>query len=420
MKVYKFGGASVKDANGVKQVVHILKLTQKEPLVVVVSAMGKTTNALEEVVRGYLSNNPDCDAHIAEIFSKHLSITRELFDQPSHPVFKAISGLRQGLSDFIRQNKATDHAFVYDQIVSYGELLSTTIVGHYCLDSGIDLSWLDVRSCIKTDATYREGVVDWTATQKAIKSVINPKGISLTQGFLGSETKHNFTTTLGREGSDYTAAIFAYCLNALSVTIWKDVPGVLSADPRFFSETVLLENIAYSEAIELAFYGASVIHPKTLQPLQRKEIPLFVRPFNDPKAKGTRVGKGPDLKPLVGCIIKKEQQVLIQLSALDFNFMMEDHIGDVFKWLHAYQMKVELIQNSAISFSVCVDNKYNRLPELVAQLQNRFQVLVHPRVTLLTLRHAPAKMIQAAAKGREVLLRQESGNTLQLVLQGVD
>lgn len=420
MKVYKFGGASVKDANGVKQVVHILKLTQKEPLVVVVSAMGKTTNALEEVVQGYLSDDPDCEAHISEIFSKHLSITRALFDQPSHPVFTAITGLRQGLSDFIRQNKAKDHAFVYDQIVSYGELLSTTIVSHYCSDSGIDLSWLDVRSCIKTDATYREGVVDWTATQKAIKSAINPKGMTLTQGFLGSDTKHNFTTTLGREGSDYTAAIFAYCLNALSVTIWKDVPGVLSADPRFFSETVLLEHISYGEAIELAFYGASVIHPKTLQPLQRKEIPLFVRPFNDPSAKGTRVGTGPDLKPLVGCIIKKEQQVLIQLSALDFNFMMEDHIGDVFKWLHTYQMKVELIQNSAISFSVCVDNKYNRLPELVAQLQKRFKVLVHPRVTLLTLRHAPSKMIQSSTKGREVLLRQESGDTLQLVLRSMD
>lgn len=420
MKVYKFGGASVKDANGVKQVVHILKLTQKEPLVVVVSAMGKTTNALEEVVQGYLSDDPDCEAHISEIFSKHLSITRALFDQPSHPVFTAITGLRQGLSDFIRQNKAKDHAFVYDQVVSYGELLSTTIVSHYCSDSGIDLSWLDVRSCIKTDATYREGVVDWTATQKAIKSAINPKGMTLTQGFLGSDTKHNFTTTLGREGSDYTAAIFAYCLNALSVTIWKDVPGVLSADPRFFSETVLLEHISYGEAIELAFYGASVIHPKTLQPLQRKEIPLFVRPFNDPSAKGTRVGTGPDLKPLVGCIIKKEQQVLIQLSALDFNFMMEDHIGDVFKWLHTYQMKVELIQNSAISFSVCVDNKYNRLPELVAQLQKRFKVLVHPRVTLLTLRHAPSKMIQSSTKGREVLLRQESGDTLQLVLRSMD
>ena len=420
MKVYKFGGASVKDAQGVIQVVNILKLAENQPLVVVVSAMGKTTNALEQVVRSYLSADPDCEAHISEIFAMHLSIAHELFEMPSHPVFKAIAELRQSLSDFIKQNKATEHAFVYDQIVSYGELLSTTIVSHYCAFSAIKLQWLDVRQCIKTDATYREGVVDWGRTQKAIKETVNLKGITLTQGFLGSETKHNFTTTLGREGSDYTAAIFAYCLNALSVTIWKDVPGVLSADPRYFNNTVLLENISYSEAIELAFYGASVIHPKTLQPLQRKEIPLFVKPFNDPGAPGTRVGSGPDLKPLAGCIIKKEQQVLLQLSALDFNFMMEDHIGDVFKWLHTYQMKVELIQNSAISFSVCVDNKYNRLSELVGHLQKRFQVVVHPKVTLLTFRHASLKMISNTIQGREVLLRQESGNTLQLVLQGVD
>jgi aspartate kinase len=420
MKVYKFGGASVKDAPGVKQVVNIIKLADKQPLIVVVSAMGKTTNALEQVVRAYLSNDPDCEAHISEIFAMHLAIADELFGQPSHQIYKAIAQLRQGLSDFIRHNKATEHAFVYDQIVPYGELLSTTLVHHYCLDSGLDLQWLDVRHCIKTDATYREGVVDWVATQKAIKETVNPKGIMLTQGFLGRETKHNFTTTLGREGSDYTAAIFAYCLNALSVTIWKDVPGVLSADPRDFKDTVLLEEISYSEAIELAFYGASVIHPKTLQPLQRKEIPLFVKSFKNPTASGTRVGLGPDLKPLVGCIIKKEEQVLIQLSALDFNFMMEDHIGDVFKWLHAYQMKVELIQNSAISFSVCVDNKYNRLTELIGHLQKRFQVIVHPKVTLLTLRHAPLKLINATIQAREVLLRQESGNTLQLVLQGVD
>ena len=420
MKVYKFGGASVKDAQGVIQVVNILKLAENQPLVVVVSAMGKTTNALEQVVRSYLSADPDCEAHISEVFAMHLSIAKELFEIPSHPVFKAIAELRQSLSDFIKQNKATEHPFVYDQIVPYGELLSTTIVSHYCVSSGINLQWLDVRQCIKTDTTYREGVVDWVATQKAIKEKVNPKGITLTQGFLGSETKHNFTTTLGREGSDYTAGIFAYCLNALSVTIWKDVPGVLSADPRFFKDTVLLEQISYSEAIELAFYGASVIHPKTLQPLQRKEIPLFVKPFNDPGAPGTRVGSGPDLKPLAGCIIKKEQQVLLQLSALDFNFMMEDHIGDVFKWLHTYQMKVELIQNSAISFSVCVDNKYNRLSELVGHLQKRFQVVVHPKVTLLTFRHASLKMISNTIQGREVLLRQESGNTLQLVLQGVD
>ena len=420
MKVYKFGGASVKDAHGVKQVVNILKLADNQPLLVVVSAMGKTTNALEQVVDSYLGADPDCEAHISEIFAMHLSIAKELFEIPSHPVFKAIAELRQSLSDFIKQNKATEHAFVYDQIVPYGELLSTIIVSHYCTSSGINLQWLDVRQCIKTDTTFREGVVDWATTQKAIKETVNLKGITLTQGFLGSETKHNFTTTLGREGSDYTAAIFAYCLNALSVTIWKDVPGVLSADPRYFNNTVLLENISYSEAIELAFYGASVIHPKTLQPLQRKEIPLFVKPFNDPGALGTRVGSGSDLKPLVGCIIKKEQQVLIQLSALDFNFMMEDHIGDVFKWLHTYQMKVELIQNSAISFSVCVDNKYNRLSELVGHLQKRFQVVVHPKVTLLTFRHASLKMISNTIQGREVLLRQESGNTLQLVLQGVD
>ena len=420
MKVYKFGGASVKDANGVKQVVNILKLAGEEPLVVVLSAMGKTTNALEQVVERYLSNDPNCEAYISEVFDLHLNIAKELFDQPSHTVFSAIANIRQGLSDFTRRNKATDHAFVYDQIVSYGELLSTTIVSHYCVDSGIDLEWLDVRSCIKTNANYREGIVDWEATQKAIKATIDPSKMILTQGFLGREIKHNFTTTLGREGSDYTAAIFAYCLNALSVTIWKDVPGVLSADPRSFKDPVLLEHISYKEAIELAFYGASVIHPKTLQPLQRKEIPLWVRPFSDPSGRGTRVGSGPELKPLVGCIIKKEQQVLIQLSALDFNFMMEDHIGDVFKWLHAYQMKVELIQNSAISFSVCVDNKYNRLSELVTRLQKQFKVLIHDQVTLLTLRHAPTKMVHNATKGREVLLRQESGNTLQLVLKNAD
>ena len=420
MKVYKFGGASVKDAQGVKQVVNVLKKTSEPSMVVVISAMGKTTNAFEKIVQSYLSKNPDLPSQITTVFGQHLSIAESLFDQSTHQVFKDIKALREELRDFMAHNKATNHPFVYDQIVGYGEMLSTTIVAHYCCDNGLPVQWLDVRTCIKTDSTFREGQVDWSATQAAIKNKINPKAITLTQGFLGREIKHNFTTTLGREGSDYSAAIFGYCLNALSVTIWKDVPGVLNADPRYFHDTVLLENISYGEAIELAFYGASVIHPKTLQPLQRKEIPLFVRPFNDPEAKGTRVGTGPDLKPLVGCIIKKEQQVLIQLSALDFNFMMEDHIGDVFKGLHAHQMKVELIQNSAISFSVCVDNKYHRLDELVAELQQRFQVSVFEGVTLLTLRYAKAKLVQSITKGREILLRQESGNTLQLVLRGIN
>lgn len=420
MKIYKFGGASVKDAQGVKQVVNVLKQTSEPSMVVVISAMGKTTNAFEKIVQSYLSKNPDLPSQITTVFDQHLSFAESLFDQSTHQVFKDIKALREELRDFMAHNKATNHPFVYDQIVGYGEMLSTTIVAHYCRDNGLPVQWLDVRTCIKTDSTFREGQVDWSATQAAIKNKINPKAITLTQGFLGRETKHNFTTTLGREGSDYSAAIFGYCLNALSVTIWKDVPGVLNADPRYFHDTVLLENISYGEAIELAFYGASVIHPKTLQPLQRKEIPLFVRPFSDPEAKGTRVGTGPDLKPLVGCIIKKEQQVLIQLSALDFNFMMEDHIGDVFKGLHAHQMKVELIQNSAISFSVCVDNKYHRLDELVAELQQRFQVAVFEEVTLLTLRYAKAKLVQSITKGREILLRQESGNTLQLVLRGIN
>lgn len=420
MKIYKFGGASVKDAQGVKQVVNVLKQTSEPSMVVVISAMGKTTNAFEKIVQSYLSKNPDLPSQITTVFDQHLSFAESLFDQSTHQVFKDIKALREELRDFMAHNKATNHPFVYDQIVGYGEMLSTTIVAHYCRDNGLHVQWLDVRTCIKTDSTFREGQVDWSATQAAIKNKINPKAITLTQGFLGREIKHNFTTTLGREGSDYSAAIFGYCLNALSVTIWKDVPGVLNADPRYFHDTVLLENISYGEAIELAFYGASVIHPKTLQPLQRKEIPLFVRPFSDPEAKGTRVGTGPDLKPLVGCIIKKEQQVLIQLSALDFNFMMEDHIGDVFKGLHAHQMKVELIQNSAISFSVCVDNKYHRLDELVAELQQRFQVAVFEEVTLLTLRYAKAKLVQSITKGREILLRQESGNTLQLVLRGIN
>ncbi len=420
MKVYKFGGASIKDASGVKQVVKVISELSDYPLVVVISAMGKTTNAFEKIVNSYLTKSPELQSQIVDIFGDHLTVAKALFDQSTHKVFADISNLKEEFLDFLSHNKATNHPFVYDQIVGYGEMLSTTVVAHYCLDAGLPVQWIDARSCIKTDSTFREGTVDWAATQVAIKSNINPNGISLTQGFLGRETKHNFTTTLGREGSDYSAAIFAYCLNALSVTIWKDVPGVLNADPRHFRDTVLLKNISYAEAIELAFYGATVIHPKTLQPLQRKEIPLFVRPFNDVEAPGTRVGTGPDLKPLVGCVIKKEQQVLIQLSALDFNFMMEDHIGDVFKWLYLHQMKVELIQNSAISFSVCVDNKYNRLDELVSRLHQRFQVYVYEGVTLLTFRYAKTKLIELATKDHEVLLRQESGNTLQLVIQGIN
>jgi aspartate kinase len=234
---------------------------------------------------------------------------------------------------------------------------------------------------------------------------------------LGSETSNNFTTTLGREGSDYTAAIFAYCLNAENVTIWKDVPGVLNADPRYFSETMLLNHISYREAIELAFYGASVIHPKTLQPLQRKEIPLFVKSFLNPTAPGTCVGKGVTLDPQTSCFILKKGLVLISLSSLDFSFMMEDNIGDVFKWLHKYKMKVEMIQNSAISFSVCVNDKFNNLEALLAKLREKFSVKWNENVALYTIRHFNPTEVKALAENKNVLLKQESKETVQLVIK---
>ena len=318
---------------------------------------------------------------------------------------------------FLDGNKSKNHAFVYDQVVSYGELVSSTIVSAYLSEIGVKNEFLDVRRCIKTDANYRDANVDWEATQKKIQKKVIPNGISITQGFLGSETTNNFTTTLGREGSDYTAAIFAYCLNAESVTIWKDVPGVLNADPRYFTQTKLLNHISYREAIELAFYGASVIHPKTLQPLQRKEIPLYVKSFLNPTAPGTCVGKGVTLDPQTSCFILKKGLVLISLSSLDFSFMMEDNIGDVFKWLHKYKMKVEMIQNSAISFSVCVNDKFNNLEALLAKLREKFSVKWNENVTLYTIRHFNPTEVKALSENKNVLLKQESKETVQLVIK---
>lgn len=417
MKVFKFGGASVKDAEGVKNLATVLKKTGEQDLLVVVSAMGKMTNALEIVVANYFKDKGSFAEAEQLLMDFHLPILNELFENPSHPVFQNLKVWVVGLTNFLKQNKSNNHAFVYDQVVSYGELISTMIVSAYLNDIGISNTWLDVRSCIVTDANYRDAKVDWETTQHNISKKVSVKGITVVQGFLGAEGGNNFTTTLGREGSDYTAAIFAYCLNAETVTIWKDVPGVLNADPRYFSKTTLLQKISYHEAIELAFYGASVIHPKTLQPLQRKEIPLHVKSFLNPLDEGTCVGKGTLLEPMVSCFILKKNQVLISLSSLDFNFMMEDHIGNVFKWLHQYKMKVELIQNSAISFSVCIDNKYDTLEPLLNKLRGTFKVKWNENVTLYTIRHAEPKQIKALLKDKELLLKQESRGTVQLVVK---
>lgn len=413
MKIFKFGGASVKDAEGVKNVVNVLEATGSKNKVAVVSAMGKTTNALEVVVNDYLYTS-DFRPSLQVVKEYHQDIMSGLFENPQDPVFEKVKELFRELENFLRHNRSEKYDFVYDQVVCFGELISTAIVSDYLLQRGIKNEWKDARSLIKTDSTYRDVQVDWDETQELISRGVNKETLTVTQGFIGSDL-NNFTTTLGREGSDYTAAIFAYCLNAQEVTIWKDVPGVLNGDPRVFENTQLLNQISYEEAIELAFFGASVIHPKTLQPLQRKEIPLYVKSFLNPLNEGTAVSKGHKIQPLIPCFIVKKNQVLISLSSLDFSFMVEENISEIFRLFHKYQMKVDLIQNSAISFSVCVDNKFNNLEKLISHLRARFKVNFIQGVSLYTIRHFNASALEILERDREVLLKQVTQETVQIV-----
>ncbi len=415
MRVFKFGGASVKDANAVKNVVKVLREVGYDNTLLVVSAMGKTTNAMEDIINAYFNDKQEIPAKVSELVDYHHAIVSELFPNASHTIYKEIKVLIDEINGFLVWNKSPNYNFVYDQIVGYGELLSTTIISAYLKEIGIANQWLDVRNYIKTDSSYRDTTVDWERTQKNVTN-IDKKVLNITQGFLGSDD-NNFTTTLGREGSDYTAAILAYCLNADSVTIWKDVPGVLNADPRYFEETQLLNNISYREAIELAFYGASVIHPKTLQPLQRKEIPLHVKSFVNPKDKGTTVGKGVGIEPKVPCFIVKKNQALMKLSSLDFSFIVEDSISELFKLFHQHKIKVDLIQNSAISFSVCIDNKFGGLAALLQQLKSKFKVVHHENVSLYTIRHFDNKALETLQNGHELLLEQRGTETVQLVVK---
>tara|TARA_R110002020_G_scaffold303939_4_gene519640 strand:+ start:11395 stop:12645 length:1251 start_codon:yes stop_codon:yes gene_type:complete len=416
MKIFKFGGASVKDANAVTNMLKVLQATAEKDLVIVVSAMGKTTNALEEVVHAYFDDPKNLAAAIDNSYSYHLDIITELFESQHKVILKVIEGYFDDLKSFLERNKSPNYNFVYDQVVSTGELLSTAIISHYLETSGYKNRLLDIRNHLKTTNNYREGKIKWDDSQASLIKAISPKGFTVTQGFIASD-ENGFTTTLGREGSDYTAAILAYCLNAKSVTIWKDVPGVLSADPRYFKDALLLNNISYQEAIELSFYGATVIHPKTLQPLQHKEIPLYVKSFVNPLAAGTSVTKGELLEPLTPCFITKHNQLLISLSSLDFSFMIEENIGEVFKLLGRHKMKVDLIQNSAISFSVCIDDKYGNLEDLLIQLKQHFKVAVHKNVQLFTIRHFTEKALQTIEEDKNVLLKQVTENTVQLVTQ---
>jgi aspartate kinase len=414
MRVYKFGGASVKDAKGVKNLASVLKTAGYENTLVVVSAMGKTTNAMELVIKNYFENKAELQSSIHEVIKYHNEILLDLFDNEHHEVFTSVKSIFDELILFFKTNKSPDYNYVYDQTIGFGELISTTIISYYLNEIGLKNKWLDVRDYIKTDNYYRRANVNWEQTQENITSNLNKSILNITQGFLGSDA-NNFTTTLGREGSDYTAAIFAYCLNANSVTIWKDVPGVLNADPRYFEKTQLLHQISYREAIELAFYGASVIHPKTLQPLQKKEIPLYVKSFLNPKEKGTCVGKGKAIVPETPCFIVKKSQILIALSSLDFSYIVEENISEIFNLLHLYKMKVDVIQNSAISFSVCIDDIYNNRDKLLQHLKAKFNVTCYDNVSLYTIRHYNDEAIKKLEKDKTVLLKQLTQETVQIV-----
>jgi len=416
MNVYKFGGASVQDANGVKNLVEIIKAEEVQRLVLVVSAMGKTTRALEKVVDLYMSESSEVYEQVHSIFDYHSTVCVELFENKSHPVFSEINILEEELITFIRMNKSPKRAFIYDQIIYFGEMLSSIIISSYMAHVGVANNWIDVRDVIKTDSNYRDANVNWSLTIVNAKEEIDTTKVNVTQGFIGSD-ENNFTTSLGLEGSDYSAAILAYCINAQSVTVWKDVDGVLNADPRYFNKTTLLNRISFREAIEMSFYGATVIHPKTIQPLQHKEIPLHVRNFTDVDKKGTVITKGAVMEPIIPCYIIKKNQIILSISALDFSFIVEENMSEVLALIAKYKMKVNLMQNSAISFTLLIEDKFNSLDKLLSSLKSKYRLKYNINVDLYTIRHYNDESIKMLEEGMTVLLKQFSRETAQYIVK---
>ncbi|WP_423149638.1 aspartate kinase [Rubrolithibacter danxiaensis] len=416
-EVFKFGGASVKDAEGIKNLAQIVKLNSNKNLLIVVSAMGKTTNALEELTKSYINQ----DENVNEIFSAvkdyHFHILENLFAH-NHKVFDEVANTFVEIDWIIEEEPAENHDFVYDQIVSLGELVSSKIVAAYLEQEGIQTRWLDARSYIHTDNTYREGQVDWDKTRSAIQKLNEniSKSCCVTQGFIGG-TSENYTTTLGREGSDYTAAIFASCFNAEAVTIWKDVPGVLNADPKLFNNTLKYEELSYTEALEMTYYGATVIHPKTIKPLKAANIPLYVKPFMFPEQKGTVVKNVTDSVIKTPAIIVKNEQVLISLTTKDSSFITENHLSDIFKVFAEMNIKINMIQNSAISFSACFDFNDLRFEKIQEQLKDYYNFKYNTGLKLLTVRHPKQNLIDELSEGKTILMEQISRNTAQLVIK---
>ena len=403
----------MKDADSVKNVLRVLSIQGFERCLIVVSAMGKTTNALERVVE-FSFNKSDYQQEIAKIKEEHIQIARGLFDE-NHHVFSEIKLFFDDIESFLRRNKSPNYNFVYDQVVTCGEMISSKILSVYLSDNEMGSQWLDARDFIKTDTNYREGVVNWEETEKNISQLDKAKTY-VTQGFVGSD-ENNFTVSLGREGSDYSAAIFAYCLDAKDMTIWKDVPGVMTGDPRKFENVELLSNISYEEAIEMAYYGASVIHPKTLQPLKQKSIPFFVKSFINPEKAGTKIGISTE-NQLLESYILKENQVLMRISTRDFSFIAEDHISFIFRELAKRNIKVSLMQNSAISLALCLEDKFNNIDELEAELEQDFNTEIVKNVSLFTIRNARLENLDKLYEGKNVLLEQITKTTVQMIING--
>lgn len=424
MRVFKFGGASVKTAEAVKNIITILERFPKDKLIVVISAMGKSTNALEAYNEACFLQTPDAAQHLQHLQQYHLEIMDELFASRHHPVYQDIQRIFDTLDGFMQNPAWASYDAQYDAVVSCGELISTKIVSHYLNDQQVQNQWFDARELIQTDSTYREGKVDWKLTGYLINRTLMPymtsadnaQRIAITQGFIAG-TIDNTTTTLGREGSDYSGAILAYCCDVEAMSIWKDVPGVLNADPKYFDDTERLPVISYREAIELAYYGASVIHPKTIKPLQNKQIPLFVKSFVSPDDPGTQIQETIDYDHLIPSYIFKIDQVLLSIAPRDFSFIDEDNLSSIFGLFARHDIKLHLMQNSAISFSVCIDNKHRELPTLIEELQKAFVVKYNEGLELITVRHYTDETIAQLIEEKEVLLLQKGRATARLVVK---
>jgi aspartate kinase len=416
MKVYKFGGASVKDSEGINNLGRIVSLEQ-EDLVIVVSAFGKTTNSLEKVLRSWIVNDGQTLSLLDEIYNYHTKAVNDLF-AADETVSELLRNSFSELKDFLKSSQKTTYDCDYDQIVSYGEIWSTIIVSQFLITIGLPAKWLDIRKLLITDERYRDANINWDESSLRINSAFNfnDNRIYITQGFIGG-TKKGKTTTLGREGSDYTAALLANILNARSVTVWKDVPGLLNADPKWLPDARKMDEVSYREAVEMTFSGAKVIHPKTIKPLQNKNIPLYVKSFLEPENDGTIVTSEPQLKNVIPVFIRKEEQILLSLLPRDFSFVMGDNLGVIFHLFMKEGIKVNLVEASAVSIDVCVDDEREKVTKLLKKLKIKYSVLYNENVEMLSVRHYNSEAIKRITEGRKILLEQRTRNSVRFVVK---